>query len=115
MMILLIAFVLGFGIPFAIFYLMKMLDTSVKTRSDLGKADRPVPGRDPADGPDRELLEATPGRPLRPQETPIMVQSGKRDMINEAFRVLRTNLDLMIPQGGRDIGHHGDLLQPECR
>ena len=31
--------------------------------------------------------------------TRIMVEAGKRNSINEAFRVLRTNLDMMIGTG----------------
>ena len=41
MMILLVALILGFGIPFAIFYVMKVLDTSVKSRNDVSKLSVP--------------------------------------------------------------------------
>ena len=41
MMILLVALLLGFGIPFAVFYVRKVLDTSVKGRNDLGKLSVP--------------------------------------------------------------------------
>jgi hypothetical protein len=33
--------ILGFGIPFAVFYVMKVLDTTVKSRNDLNKLSVP--------------------------------------------------------------------------
>ncbi|MBO5563591.1 MAG: hypothetical protein J5939_07750, partial [Bacteroidales bacterium] len=37
MMILLVALILGFGLPFAFFYVHKVLDTSVKSRNDISR------------------------------------------------------------------------------
>lgn len=80
-MILLIALVLGLGIPFGIFFLLKMLDNTVKVKADLGRLSVPF------------LAEI----PLAPSgQSGIVVRQGSRDMMNEAFRVLRTNVDLMI-------------------
>ena len=79
--ILLAALVLGLGLPFGIFFLLKMLDNTIKVKADLGRLTVPF------------LAEI----PLSPNpQNGIVVRSGNRDMMNEAFRVLRTNVDLMI-------------------
>ena len=86
MMYILIALVLGFGIPFGVFFVLKMLDNSIKVKADLAKVSAP-------------FLAEIP-RALTPKEG-IIVEQGNRDMMNEAFRVLRTNMDLML---GRTAG-----------
>ena len=86
MMILFAALVLGCGIPFAFFFLKKMLDTSVKNKADLGHLSVPFLA---------EIPQFT-SKTRNLAESPIIVEQGKRDMMNEAFRVLRTNVDLMI-------------------
>lgn len=86
MMILFAAIVLGCGIPFAFFFLKKMLDTSVKNKADLGHLSVPFLA---------EIPQFT-SKTRNLAESPIIVEQGKRDMMNEAFRVLRTNVDLML-------------------
>lgn len=86
MMILFAALVLGFGIPFGLFFLLKMLDNTIKTKADLGHVSAPFLAEVPMmgkEGNDRNSCR-------------IVVEPGKRDMMNEAFRVLRTNIDLML-------------------
>ncbi|MBR5700538.1 MAG: hypothetical protein IKX37_05540, partial [Bacteroidales bacterium] len=94
MMILLIAVVLGLGVPFAIFYLLKILDTSVKSRNDLNKISIPFLAEIPQVGLSKNYFKKLRADRFDAANTRILVQSGKRDMVNEAFRVLRTNLDL---------------------
>ena len=86
MMIIFAMLVLGFGCPFAYFFLTKMLDTSVKNKADLGNIAIPFLAEIPAYIPKNK----------NQLDNPILVESGKRDMMNEAFRVLRTNVDLII-------------------
>lgn len=80
-MILLIALVLGLGLPFGVFFVLKMLDNTIKVKSDLGRLSVP-------------FLAEIPSSP--DGKNGIVVRQGSRDMMNEAFRVLRTNVDLMI-------------------
>lgn len=91
MMVLFAAMVIGFGIPFAFFFLMKMLDTSVKNKGDLGHLSVPF------------LAEVPQSVSNEAAEQGIIVESGKRDMMNEAFRVLRTNIDLMLGKSGSKV------------
>ena len=96
MMILLVALILGFGIPFAVFYIMKIMDNSVKGRSDLSRLSVPFLAEIPQLGLEGNYWQKLRANKYDEKHTRILVQSGKRDMINEAFRVLRTNLDLMM-------------------
>ena len=87
MMIIFAALVLGCGIPFAYFFLRKMLDRSVKTKADLGNLSVPFLAEIPLYVQKGKSGSAT---------SQIIVEAGKRDMMNEAYRVLRTNVDLML-------------------
>ena len=80
-LIMLVALVLGFGIPFGVFFLIKIFDHTIKVKSDLGNLSVPF------------LAEI----PIAPSgKTGMVVSAGNRDVMNEAFRVLRTNVDMMI-------------------
>ena len=98
MMILFAALVLGMGIPFAVYFLKRMLDNTVKTKGDLGHLSVPFLAEIP-----RYVRKEDRFKKLNPFKdehditmTKIIVEPGSRDMMNEAYRVLRTNLDLMI-------------------
>jgi len=89
--------VLGFGLPFGVFFLVKMLDKSIKNRSDLGPLSIPFLAEIP-----RYIKKEDRYKKFRRRNDDdrsvcnIMVEQGNRDMMNEAFRVLRTNIDLML-------------------
>lgn len=99
MMILLVAIVLGFGIPFAFFFLKKMIDTSIKNKGDLGHLSVPFLAEVPRyvkPGDRFKKLQCLRRRKDDKSLTKVIVEAGSRDMMNEAYRVLRTNMDLMI-------------------
>ena len=99
MMILLVAVVLGFGIPFAFFFLKKMIDTSIKNKGDLGHLSVPFLAEVPSyvkPGDRFKKLRCLRRRKDDKSLTKVIVEAGSRDMMNEAYRVLRTNMDLMI-------------------
>lgn len=93
-MILAAAFLLGLAIPFGVTYLKEISNTKVRGRKDVEHLAIPFLGEIPKydgskDGDDRQIL----------------VKAGKRDIINEAFRVLRTNVEFMCRSttGGKVI------------
>lgn len=97
MMILLAALVLGCGIPFAYYFLIKMFDTTIKSKADLGHISIPFLAEIPRfvrkeDRYKKFKIHNDNDKSL----TKILVKQGSRDMMNEAFRVLRTNVDLML-------------------
>ena len=96
-MILLIALILGLGIPFGVFFLINQLDTRVRTRADIAKLQAPFLAEIPQMGlQGLKWWERLRTDRFNNHNSKIIVKAGKRDMMNEAFRVLRTNLDLMI-------------------
>ena len=92
----LIALLLGLGIPFAIFFLRILFNTTVRTRADVAKLKVPFLAEIPQMGLEKQSFFSfrKPNR-FDEKNCSIVVQQGKRDVINEAFRVLRTNLDMM--------------------
>ncbi len=95
MQMLLLAVILGIGIPFAYFFLRVFLDTTVKTRGDLVRLNIPFLAEIPySEVVKKRLFSKKPK--MEERQSRILVKAGKRDMMNEAYRVLRTNLDLMI-------------------
>ena len=92
---LLIAFALGLFIPIGVIFAREQLNTKVRGRKDLESLSLPFAGEIPLAGGkkkgDKEETAKT-----------VLIQQGSRDIINEAFRVLRTNLEFML-----DAGHTG--------
>ncbi len=92
----LIALLLGLGIPFAIFFLRILFNTTVRTRADVSKLKVPFLAEIPQMGLEKKgFFDFHKVNRFDDKSCKIMVQQGKRDVINEAFRVLRTNLDMM--------------------
>lgn len=85
--ILLIAFALGLVLPAVVIYLMENMDNRVRGRKDLELLTIPLVGEIPFFG-EKKKKKGTA------QHT-ILVKEGSRDMLNEAFRVMRSNLDFM--------------------
>ena len=104
MMILLIALILGFGLPFAVFYVMKVLDTTVKGRNDLGKLSVPFLAELPQMGISSNYWERIRLNRFDNKNTRILVEHGKRDSMNEAFREPRR---LDGPEGEQEGDHPG--------
>lgn len=96
--ILLIALVLGGGIPFAVFYLLSQLDTRVKNRSDLSSVQIPFLAEIPQIGVGAGILNRLRKKMCDNRNTKFVVSAGSRNGVNEAFRVLRTNFDFMVSE-----------------
>lgn len=90
--ILLIAFLIGLAIPFGFFFAKETLNTKVRGRKDVEDLLPPFLGEIPEYGGNRKK-EGRFGK--EKQVKAIVVKAGKRDVINEAFRVMRTNLEFM--------------------
>lgn len=96
MLIMLFALVAGAAIPFGVLFLKRMSDTTIHTKGDLTKLSAPFLGEIP------QLKSKIKGRitnigriKFDNSNCRIVVGHGKRDPLNEAFRVIRTNLDIM--------------------
>lgn len=80
-----IAFLIGLVIPFGVTYLLEISNTKVRGRKDVEHLAVPFVGEIPQYSSDSKEIK----------KGELIVKSGKRDIINEAFRVLRTNVEFM--------------------
>ena len=97
--ILLVAVVLGLLIPVVVIFVRENMNTTVRGRNDLKNVTVPFLGEIPysLSRKHRPTLRQRLMFWKKPSETrQIVVKAGKRDIVNEAFRVLRTNLEFMI-------------------
>lgn len=105
MQILGIAFLLGLLIPVAILYIREMLNTTVRGRRDIENLTVPYIGEIPQ-YQTKEMMKKNRFRWLRSADNSlgykILVKPRSRNIINEAFRVIRTNLEFMINSLGKD-------------
>ena len=101
----LMALLLGLGLPAVILLLKEFLTTTVQGRDDLKSMQTPFAGEIP--------LAKTNGTKLqfwkkKEKEAPMLVVADKsRDVMNEAFRVVRSNLEFML---GFDASHNLIML-----
>jgi capsular exopolysaccharide synthesis family protein len=96
MMVLAFALLAGLGIPFAIILIKRISDNTVKSKSDLGTIPIPFLGEIPLSARRNHLGYIRKAARFDNKNCKIIVRAGKRDMMNEAFRVLRTNFDIIV-------------------
>lgn len=92
--VLLAALMLGLAIPVGIIYLLEMVNTKVRGRKDLEGTPVPFVGEIPQVG---ESKRKCPFRKTshEDEQPVVVVKPGSRSIVNEAFRVMRTNLEFM--------------------
>ncbi len=99
--ILLVAFAIGLLLPLVVIVLRENANTTVRGRKDIENLTMPFLGEIP------EYISHADRRRLfhrhQPVKSLLLVKSGKRDVVNEAFRVLRTNIEFVT----RDSAHPG--------
>lgn len=94
---LIFAFIIGIAIPLGILFLREVLNTKVRGRIDLEKISAPFLGEVPLadDGKHKWLGRLLPAK-FKTEKNRVVIKKNNRNVINEAFRVLRTNLDLVM-------------------
>ena len=98
---LLMGFAAGLAIPLLIIFLILKFDTKVSRKTDLAVLSIPFLGEMPM-SPQRRSFKRTLRHMLKPRsrkvtdrELKLVVRDRSRSYINEAFRMLRTNLDFL--------------------
>ncbi len=97
-LIMIVALFIGFCIPVSFLYLQEASNTKVRSRNDLDIVKIPFAGEIPHVGKKTKLKVNTDvrHRSIKDEKPPLaVVEEGKRDVVNEAFRVIRSNIDFM--------------------
>lgn len=96
-----IALLLGLAVPAGILLVKELLKTTVQGREDLKQMKVPFAGEIPL--APRKKKKIFSRKEKGKKETPqVLVVEKSRDMMNEAFRVVRSNLEFML---GFDSSH----------
>ncbi len=95
----LVALVLGLLLPIGVVYMQENLNTRVRGRKDLEQLTLPFVGEIPLSY--RKKRSLIPWKKQPKEEYAIVVKDKSRNVINEAFRVVRTNLEFML---GKESG-----------
>lgn len=101
-LVLLIAFAVGLLLPAAVIILRENMNTKLRGRKDLESVTVPLVGEIPLTVRNARRL------PWKKQDkhthrSDILIAEGSRDIVNEAFRVLRSNIDFM---SSGEAGHN---------
>ncbi len=95
-MVLMLSAALGLMIPCVALYFKELLDTTVRGRSDVQNLSMPFLAEIPLGYKRRSgLALLRKARDNEKDRRVIMVEHGNNNAVNEAFRVMRTNLELM--------------------
>lgn len=94
----LIAFALGFAIPAGLLFLKEAAVSTIRGRKDIKNLKVPFAGELPFDGKKQKSF-ASAGR--HKEASVVAVHENSRNAINEAFRVIRTNIEFMSGNDSR--------------
>lgn len=95
-MILMVSLLIGFLIPAVVITVSEMLNTRVRGRRDIEKMTVPFVGEIPlAIDPAKK---GNKRRALDNDSSPYVIRKGGTDVINEAIRVVRSNMEFMFPE-----------------
>lgn len=96
--ILLLAFAVGLFIPVVIIFIVETTNTMVRNRKDLEWLSLPFVGELPLyEYPRKKSFSLKKAK----SDVAVVVQEKKRNIINEAFRVIRTNLEFIMGREGK--------------
>ena len=97
----LMALAIGLLIPASFFTIKEVSNTRIRGRKDLEELDIPIIGEIPQLASKTNRTPLTGKRPTN--KIGIVVEEGNRNIINEAFRVLRTNIEFMTKEKGHVV------------
>ncbi len=98
--ILLIALIIGLGVPAAFIYVLDLYDNDINNRDDIKLLTIPFIGELPQMADKKRVKRR---KQTRIQNSKLAVKEGLNDPLNEAFRSIRTNLSFMFQNS--DKGH----------
>lgn len=99
--VLAIAFLVSILLPAALIFVRETMDNKVRSRHDLDDMSAPFAGEIPFVGRKNRFEWLTKRlnrnkKKKKLEKLPVIVQAGNRDIINESFRIVRSNIDFMM-------------------
>lgn len=98
--IMLIALFIGILIPIAVIFILEMLNTRVRSKKDLELLTIPYIGEIPLSYKKEKHFIMRWKKNVEKRE--IVVKEKNRNIINEAFRVVRTNFEFLLGNNGKN-------------
>ena len=103
----LLAFVLGLAVPAVFLFLREMFKTTVQGRDDLKNLSVPFAGEIPLNTQGKKSRFLRFKKEKDDKKPEVLVVEKNRNMMNEAFRVVRSNLEFLL---GFDASHKVIML-----
>ena len=97
--IILFHFAIALMCPAALILLIQFMDTKIRGRKDLEGVTLPIVGEIPLSYKKKRNL---PWKKHK-EQLQVVVKNGNRNFINEAFRVLRTNIEFMLNESNNKV------------
>ncbi|MCH5235249.1 MAG: polysaccharide biosynthesis tyrosine autokinase [Muribaculaceae bacterium] len=98
-LIIIVALIIGFGVPFIVLYYLETSNNTVRNKKDLESMSISFVGEIPQVGNKanlKELKSRLPRGKIKDDRSPlVVVGEGKQDIDNEAFRLIRGNVDFL--------------------
>lgn len=94
--VLLVAFAIGLFVPCSVITVREMLNTKVRGKKDLKILSVPYVGDIPTHIEPKRRRKMLKGKKDQDVKPKVLVVDKDRDLVNEAFRVVRTNLEFML-------------------
>lgn len=105
-LIIIVAFIIGIGVPAGALFFAEASNTKVRSKKDIDNLPVPYAGEIPHIGKEIKLKKLFQTKKQKRKEIDkprIVVSEGKRDVPNEAFRVVRSNIDFMLGRGDHPV------------
>lgn len=103
MRIVLIALLIGFAIPVALIYVFVTANTKLRSRKDLEGLSLPFVGEIPLAYKPGRLEFLIPVSRRKGRDMKVVVEPHNRNIVNEAFRVVRSNLEFICSDEKRNV------------
>ena len=98
--VIIMALLVGLLVPAGIIILIEIANTTVRSRKDLETLNVPFVGEIPLDGKPQKFSFLHRGK-RHHHHHKVVVEEGSRNLINEAFRIVRANLEFLVSSEGR--------------
>lgn len=105
-LIIIFTIIVGLAVPAVALFVAESSNSKIRSKKDIENIPAPFAGEIPRIGKNRKILGLLKRKKakMKSVNTPkIVVTEGKRDIPNEAFRIVRSNLDFMLGREGQNV------------